>query len=59
MERFASGPINLPNLSGTYPEPPERLPPGVPSKKNPDSGGFLEADEGTRTLDLLHGKVYA
>jgi hypothetical protein len=26
------------------------------NKKPPFSGGFLEADEGTRTLDLLHGK---
>jgi hypothetical protein len=26
------------------------------NKKPRVSGGFLEADEGTRTLDLLHGK---
>jgi hypothetical protein len=25
-------------------------------QKSPVSGTFLEADEGTRTLDLLHGK---
>jgi hypothetical protein len=31
--------------------------PAVRAKKTPPiSGGFLEADEGTRTLDLLHGK---
>jgi hypothetical protein len=26
------------------------------NEKPPVSEGFLEADEGTRTLDLLHGK---
>jgi hypothetical protein len=26
------------------------------NKKSAVSSGFLEADEGTRTLDLLHGK---
>jgi hypothetical protein len=25
-------------------------------EKTPDSGAFIEAAEGTRTLDLLHGK---
>ena len=29
------------------------------NKKTPVSGGFLRADDGTRTHDLLHGKVNA
>jgi hypothetical protein len=45
------------NLYETYMTLPERLPAAVlGNKKPPISGGFLEADEGTRTLDLLHGK---
>jgi hypothetical protein len=29
---------------------------GIEQQKTPDYRGFCEAAEGTRTLDLLHGK---